>query len=451
MATQLKKQVCTAGGYDYTALETCMNANEQNLVTADKYFDVEIIGNNSGADTTACVIHNYTTDETRYINVYTTGAARHLGIFSTSYYRLSTGASRGIFIYAHHLTIDGLQITTTSADAIRSDDYYHNFVIKNNILKGTSGGGSGLIISQPRGTNYIYNNISYNWTADYARGLSPAGGGGDDSTNVYVYNNTCYNCYVPLDANSTCLAFVLSNNLALKHTGGTGEGTIYRPDYAESGSNNASSDDKADDSPLTSGLINYTTYADYFVDVTATSEDLHLKTASPFIDAGANLSAVVTVDIDGTARSAPLDIGADEYFAPTNFSRGDYAALPSTEADLENIYTSGEISQVASDNADRVSQSAIAQYAIHQYKTDVGVNTSWTFHWNGQSSLAPSTSVVKLQIYDIEGTTWEDLDEDNAAAANTDFDLTATVTSDLDHYKDVNNVVTCRVYQQWHE
>src|SRR3990167_2105406 len=87
-ATQLLKTVKPSGG-DYTSLEACMNANEQDLVTADKYFDVEIDGTWSSADTTAVTIENYTTDATHYINIYTTATARHLGAWATNYYMLA--------------------------------------------------------------------------------------------------------------------------------------------------------------------------------------------------------------------------------------------------------------------------------------------------------------------------------------------------------------------------
>src|SRR3990167_4525241 len=86
--TQLKKTVMPSGG-DYTSLEACMNANEQNLVTADQYFDVEIDGTWSSADTTAVTIENYTTDATHYINIYTTSAARHTGKASGNRYMLA--------------------------------------------------------------------------------------------------------------------------------------------------------------------------------------------------------------------------------------------------------------------------------------------------------------------------------------------------------------------------
>jgi len=80
MATQLKKTVKPSGG-DYTTLNACLAANQQDLVAADKYFDVEIDGTWASADTTAVAgLTNYTTDATRYINIYTTAAARHLGM-----------------------------------------------------------------------------------------------------------------------------------------------------------------------------------------------------------------------------------------------------------------------------------------------------------------------------------------------------------------------------------
>ena len=68
--------------------------------------------------------------------------------------------------------------------------------------------------------------------------------------------------------------------------------------------------------------------------------------------------------------------------------------------------------------------------------------------WEGQSNLAPTSSKVVLQIYDRDGTTWADLDEENGVDADTDFQLTASIIADADHYKDERNVITCRVYQQ---
>ena len=110
MATQLKKTVKPSGG-DYTSLEACMNANEQNLVTADKYFDVEIDGDWSGGnDTSHCTIHNYTTDVTRYINIYTTATAFHGGKpDTTKYCNYETDSDvSNLIVSSQYVTITGL-------------------------------------------------------------------------------------------------------------------------------------------------------------------------------------------------------------------------------------------------------------------------------------------------------------------------------------------------------
>lgn len=635
MAEFLKKTVKPSGG-DYTSLEACMNANEQDL-TGDGWFTVEIDGTWSSADTSAVTVHNYTTTTSDYINIYTTTTARHKGIYSTSYYLLYPSTDSfplwvSINSDTSKITINGLQVdgrnkTGTYGEGnggcIHSEYYTANVTITNNLIRSATC--SGIDCMHLRGSSsLIANNIVYSQNQDaYSNAICYLNS--SDLCDVKICNNTCYGFYRSFYKDE---AVPLYNNLIM-NAGSVG---IYGA--MPTGSNNATYDGSGDDSPLTNGMVNYTTYADYFVSVTSGSEDFHLKAGSPFINKGADLSGIFTNDIIGTTRptfpttsildnfnranegppptgwitvnnghkivsnqlvpnsnaysdsywntsygpdmeayvtivtkestgnsiglqvrvqpsdsykayyllteissgasddtikikywngstgstlatytqeitngdsigisavgstitawyksgagawielghvtdtsetragyielfndsSTPVfddfgggnylgwDIGAFEYFSLTNFSRGDYSTLPATDSDLENIYTSGEVAQVATDDGDRVSQSAIAQYAIHQYKTNVGTNTSWTFKWNGQSSMAPSTSAVKLQIYDREGTTWDDLDEENGVGANTDFDLTATVTTDLDHYKDAGNVVTCRVYQQW--
>jgi len=85
---------------------------------------------------------------------------------------------------------------------------------------------------------------------------------------------------------------------------------------------------------------------------------------------------------------------------------------------------------------------------IHQFRNFVGERTSWAVEWYGISDLAPSASVVKLQIYNTEDGEWNDVDEDNETGADTYFTLSGSITGDADHYKDAQNVITYRVYQQ---
>jgi len=95
----------------------------------------------------------------------------------------------------------------------------------------------------------------------------------------------------------------------------------------------------------------------------------------------------------------------------------------------------------------RVGQTGMGQYMIHQFKDFVGANNTCQLEWEGQSSLAPSSSRVYLQIFNRNTPAWETVDSDNTSNADTDFTLTAE-KADLTHYKDASNVICCRVYQE---
>jgi hypothetical protein len=129
------------------------------------------------------------------------------------------------------------------------------------------------------------------------------------------------------------------------------------------------------------------------------------------------------------------------------YSRGDEAALPGDDDNLETFLSPKEIEQISADDADRVSQTATDEFTIVQFKDHAG---SWDYvnvKWNGQSDVAPTSSTVYLQIYNTNTTTWETLDSDSLTAADTDFDLEGTKDG-LANYKDDNGYIICRVYQE---
>ena len=101
---------------------------------------------------------------------------------------------------------------------------------------------------------------------------------------------------------------------------------------------------------------------------------------------------------------------------------------------------------VDTDNGVRVGQVAgESYYAIHQFRDYVGPATQCTLLANLQSDMAPSVSPVVLQIYNYDGDEWETLDTEDAADADTDFELTSPV-ADLTNYRD-GSLITCRIYQ----
>lgn len=129
----------------------------------------------------------------------------------------------------------------------------------------------------------------------------------------------------------------------------------------------------------------------------------------------------------------------------TTYTRGNYATLPTDTTDLETSYSSQDNTDVAAADGVRVTQNAIDEYAVHQFKDEV-LSSSCTVTLTGQSDLACSESTIYLQIYNHNTTSWETIDSDNTTAANTNFTLTADM-NDLTNYKDGNSIVTCRIWQ----
>jgi hypothetical protein len=113
---------------------------------------------------------------------------------------------------------------------------------------------------------------------------------------------------------------------------------------------------------------------------------------------------------------------------------------------LETAYTTQDYLDVNTKNDVRVGQTATSEYAIHQFKDYVGANANCNLEWEGQTNLVCSASIVKLQIYNVNTTTWTDVDTDNTSGANTDFTLSGSI-ADLTNYKDAQDMITCRVYQ----
>lgn len=308
-ATQLLKTVKPSGG-DYTSLEACMNANEQNLVAVDKYFDVEIDGNWSSADTTACTIHLYTTDATRYINIYTTTAARHLGKITgtISEYRLSSSGWNVTLlnILNGFVTVTGLVFDRTGGGGDSYDMFVGDSGSSTATIKIISCIGKGSPANNFRSHDcktLFINCISYN-----------AAFSGFNLNDNYGVSG-CYNCTAIDNDKGFVTNYASSNQFytnCLSHSNTTA-------DFSQNGGRTlvcnycSSSDATADD---WGGVGNRVSQTFTFID--EVNDNFHLASN----DAGARDygqtnpgSGLFTDDIDGQTRSGTWDIGADEYVA----------------------------------------------------------------------------------------------------------------------------------------
>jgi len=128
-------------------------------------------------------------------------------------------------------------------------------------------------------------------------------------------------------------------------------------------------------------------------------------------------------------------------------TKGDKTTLPTTSADLETLYTDQEEIDVSTDNGTYVNVEG-SNYLIHQHAKVNSNKSALSIKWNGQSTLAPSSSTVYLQIYNFNTNSWETLSSNNSASANTDFSLTGSKTTNLTYYYDSDNYCYVRVYQE---
>jgi hypothetical protein len=115
---------------------------------------------------------------------------------------------------------------------------------------------------------------------------------------------------------------------------------------------------------------------------------------------------------------------------------------------LATLFTEAEYTTVSTNNEQYVEQNVTNTYATFLFKNQNPAQTEFTLLWNGQSSISPKVRAVYLQVWNVDGNTWDTLDEENNVDENIDFDLTATVDTDLDHYFNADGWIACRIYQR---
>jgi hypothetical protein len=308
--------------------------------------DTDNDGNNS-----AFIDSIWVTGPSNYIKIYTpfslseVGASqRHTGVAGTGYVlRPSMSISNGSFMEVHsdYVRIEGIEfdgsditldgefygVTGWSATPTATDFRVDSILMHDVTLSGTSTYGfiRGIYFGSIQGSatnNIIYNLIVTNSEVDmgvnaiyeYEAGVT-----------CYWYNNTIYH----LDANNGVAAGIqeglgtihAKNNYVGDLAGNWNAYAFYwgTTDFAAGSTNNASSDDTADDGNLANGKIDQTSYSSYFVSTTSGLEDFHLKPSDTALrNAGTSLTSDAgypfAADIDGDPRpiGGVWDIGADE-------------------------------------------------------------------------------------------------------------------------------------------
>jgi hypothetical protein len=131
--------------------------------------------------------------------------------------------------------------------------------------------------------------------------------------------------------------------------------------------------------------------------------------------------------------------------SPTKrYSKDAVSLLPSTTTDLTYYLDNRGYTNVDSDdgNYDPItSSSSIPVFLFAKKNTN---NTdAINITWNGQSTVAPSSATVTMEIWN--GSSWEQVASNNSAGANTDFTLSGTKSGT--NYYNGSYWVYVRVYQ----
>lgn len=205
-----------------------------------------------------------------------------------------------------------------------------------------------------------------------------------------------------------------------------------------SASSSRSTSPSASVSPSTSVSASVSPSTSVSPSVSPSASQSPSTSVSPSISPSSSASSSVSSSVSPSISASPSQ-GFSQY------TRQNTPVLPTNNNDLQTLYTDQEEDDVARPDNVRVTQAGVQEYVIHQFKNFANGHSTAELKWEGQATVAPSTSTVYFQVYN-QSTGWETIDQNSTAPANTDFTFFHPL-ADLTAYKDATNVISTRVYQ----
>lgn len=286
------------------------------------------------ADTTNLDLDGWTTSAANYISIKTDANSRASASWSDSKYRHVLDGYNW-YVREQYVRFDGIQFRNTTTDGtgrtfywISFDDVNNAVYISNCHFRGPGGDDSVTWKPFNFGSNLqikIWNCLAYGFSTYW---------------NSYEDVN---NAAIVVDIYNTVIIGNESMDMGIRREDGTLRmkncyvcGGSYGAYYGTITKTTCASDDTTGDTGLQNIACDTSTGAGHagFTNVTAGSEDFHLKSGSALIDVGTDTSGDsaplnFTTDIDGETRSGTWDIGCDEYVAAGGLSIPVFTSLRS--------------------------------------------------------------------------------------------------------------------------
>jgi hypothetical protein len=299
------RTVKSAGG-DYSSLSAWEAGEQANLTGAGP----AVAECYAFADTANVVVNGWTTTAADYVQIVAAAGEGHAGVWDAGKYTLSVGAVTTIALTVNEdfVRVEGIQIEHThatsasrrpgvsvsgTAAAASSDVRLDRLLIRNAGQGGVATSGN---VSVGSGKVTLRNCVLYGGQSNGLYSLFTTNAPTVNADNCTFAGNASHG------ANRNNGTVTLRNCYAGANVTDDYTGTITRTTCAHS---------TATVFAGSTASVAHSTAT--FVSVTGGSEDYHLVTGSALVDAGTDLSGDFTVDVDGATRSAPWDIGADEF------------------------------------------------------------------------------------------------------------------------------------------
>jgi len=294
------KTIKPSGG-DYTTA-TAWEAALPGTLTAEEIGELYYF---SGGLDDKFVFSGHATTATNFGRLTVVAADRGNGFsFDTTKFYFNVSATGSpLTIFDNYTVFEYLQArwnTSSNSVGMNFDTGSDSSVLRYSLFDGQESTSSGGIYVGSGANQEMYRNSFWGTKRSFFGGIRVA-----HANAAKVYNNTLYNNYYGVRGNGT--GQICTNNACFGNTDNF-NGTF---DTTNSGYN---STEDASGAPGSNNQYNLT-IASELVNITAGSEDLHIKTTSTSKDNGSNLGSPYDVDAEGDTETGTWDIGADVLIA----------------------------------------------------------------------------------------------------------------------------------------